>query len=47
VVGVVGVVVGTLLATPILRRLPETTFRRFVFALITALGVLLLVAPGS
>jgi uncharacterized membrane protein YfcA len=47
VVGVVGVVVGTLLATPLLRRLPEATFRRSVFALIAALGVLLLVAPGS
>jgi uncharacterized membrane protein YfcA len=46
-VGVVGVVAGTLLATPILRRLPEATFRRFVFALITVLGILLLLVPGS
>jgi uncharacterized membrane protein YfcA len=46
-VGVVGVVAGTLLATPILRRLPELAFRRFVFALITMLGVLLIVAPGG
>jgi uncharacterized membrane protein YfcA len=44
---VVGVVAGTLLATPILRRLPEDTFRRFVFVLVAALGVLLIVAPGS
>jgi hypothetical protein len=41
------VVTGTLLATPILRRLPEATFRRFVFLLVAGLGVLLLVAPGS
>jgi hypothetical protein len=47
VVGVIGVVAGTLLATPILRRLPEDTFRRFVFVVVAALGVLLIVAPGS
>lgn len=47
VVGVIGVVAGTLLATPILRRLPEDTFRRFVFVVITALGVLLIIVPGS
>jgi uncharacterized membrane protein YfcA len=47
VVGVVGVVAGTLLATPILRRLPEDTFRRFVFVLVAALGVLLNIAPRS
>jgi uncharacterized membrane protein YfcA len=43
VVGVIGVVVGTLLATPILRRLPEAAFRRFVFILLVVLGVLLIV----
>jgi hypothetical protein len=47
VVGVIGVVAGTLLATPILRRLPEDTFRRFVFVVVAALGVLLIAAPGS
>jgi len=47
VVGVIGVVAGTLLATPILRRLPEDTFRQFVFVVITALGVLLIIVPGS
>ena len=47
VVAAVGVVLGTLLATPILGRLPEVTFRRFVFILVTALGVLLIVAPGN
>jgi uncharacterized membrane protein YfcA len=46
-VAAVGVVLGTLLATPILRRLPEDRFRRFVFVLVTLLGVLLIVAPGS
>lgn len=43
VVGVIGVVVGTLLATPILRRLPEEAFRRLVFILLVVLGVLLIV----
>jgi uncharacterized membrane protein YfcA len=47
VVGAVGVVLGTLLATPVLRRLPEATFRRAVFALVAMLGVLLILAPGS
>ncbi|RPH34599.1 MAG: sulfite exporter TauE/SafE family protein [Chloroflexi bacterium] len=47
VVGAIGVVVGTLLATPILRRLPQDTFRRFVFIVVAALGVLLILAPGS
>ena len=46
-VGVVGVVLGTLLATPILRRLPEDSFRRFVFVLVTILGVLLIGVPGG
>ena len=47
VVGAVGVVAGTLLATPILRRLPPDQFRRFVFVVVAALGVLLIIAPGS
>lgn len=47
VMAAVGVVAGTLLATPILRRLPEDTFRRFVFIVVAALGALLIVNPGS
>jgi uncharacterized membrane protein YfcA len=47
VVATVGVVAGTVLATPILRGLPQDRFRSFVFLLIAALGVLLIVAPGS
>ena len=47
VMALVGVLAGTVLATPILRRLPEDTFRRLVFVVIAALGVLLIVAPGS
>jgi uncharacterized membrane protein YfcA len=43
----VGVVAGTVLATPILQRLPEDQFRRFVFVVVAALGVLLVVNPGS
>lgn len=32
---------------PILRRLPQDTFRRFVFFVVAGLGVLLIVEPGS
>ena len=45
--GSLGVLLGTLLATPILRRLPQETFRRFVFIVVAALGVLLILAPGT
>lgn len=44
---VVGVVAGTVMATPILRRLPEDRFRRFVFALVALLGLFLILTPGS
>jgi hypothetical protein len=47
VVATIGVLAGTVLATPILRRLPEDTFRRFVFVVVAALGVLLIVSPGG
>jgi len=47
VMAVVGVLPGTVLATPILRRLPEDRFRRFVFVVVAALGVLLILSPGS
>ena len=47
VMATVGVVAGTVLATPILQRLPEDQFRRFVFVVVAALGVLLVVNPGS
>ncbi|MGH2488260.1 MAG: TSUP family transporter, partial [Candidatus Limnocylindria bacterium] len=47
VMATVGVVAGTVLATPVLRRLPEETFRRFVFLVVAALGVLLIVSAGG
>jgi uncharacterized membrane protein YfcA len=42
VVAAVGVVVGTLLGGRVLRRIPETIFRRVVSAIILALGVYML-----
>jgi uncharacterized membrane protein YfcA len=39
VVAGIGVVAGTLLATPLLRRLPEPIFRRAVYVLVLLLGV--------
>lgn len=47
VMAAVGVLAGTVLGAPILRRLPEDQFRRFVFGLVAALGVLLIVSPGG
>lgn len=38
-VALIGVVAGTLLATPILRRMPELLFRRIVFGVVTLLGI--------
>jgi uncharacterized membrane protein YfcA len=34
-----GVLAGTIVGTPLLRRLPEQTFRRVVFGLVALLGV--------
>jgi uncharacterized membrane protein YfcA len=34
-----GVLAGTIVGTPVLRRLPEQTFRRVVFGLVALLGV--------
>jgi hypothetical protein len=47
VVSTIGVLAGTVLAAPILRRLPEDQFRRFVFVVVAALGVLLIVSPSA
>jgi len=49
-VGCAGVVAGTLLGVPVLRRIPEPLYRRLVGGLIFALGVALAVsvlAPGQ
>lgn len=42
-----GVVVGTLVGKPLLRRIPEKPYKRFVSTLIVALGVWMLVHPGE
>jgi uncharacterized membrane protein YfcA len=43
----VGGIVGTLLGGPILRRLPERTFRRVLAVVLVALGVALIVGLGG
>jgi uncharacterized membrane protein YfcA len=43
----VGVVVGTLFGAPILRRLPERTFRRLLAVALIALGIALVAGLGS
>jgi uncharacterized membrane protein YfcA len=40
---VAGVLVGTVIGAPLLRRLPEITFRRVLAMLLIVLGVLLIV----
>ena len=44
---IVGVILGTLAGERILRKIPEPLFRRIVAAIILALGVGLLLHPGS
>jgi uncharacterized membrane protein YfcA len=46
-VATAGVVSGTLLARPLLRRIPERPYKRTVAALILALGVWMLFHPGA
>ena len=42
-----GVVIGTLAGVPVLRRLPEVTFRRVLAVLLIALGIVLVVGSGT
>jgi hypothetical protein len=42
----IGVLVGTLLGAPLLRRMPETLFRRLLFVLVGVLGVALLIGQS-
>lgn len=42
-----GAVVGTLVGTPILRRVPEVAFRRIVFGLVAVLGLALVIGIGG
>jgi len=46
-VATVGVVIGTLVGKPMLRRIPEKAYRLVVSMIILALGVWMLVHPGS
>jgi len=40
-------VIGTLIGTPIMRRVPELAFRRVVFGLVAVLGIALVVGIGG
>jgi uncharacterized membrane protein YfcA len=44
---IIGVVLGTLAGERILKRIPEAVFRRVVSAIILALGVGLILHPGT
>ena len=43
----VGVLVGTVLGAPVLRRIPETDFRRLLAALLVVLGLGVIVGAGA
>ncbi len=44
-IATVGIVVGTLAGQPVLRRIPDTTFRKTVAGIILLLGIWMLVHP--
>jgi len=43
----IGVVIGTLVGKPLLKRIPERSHRTLVSAIILGLGIWMLVHPGS
>ena len=47
VVATIGIVIGTLVGQPVLRRIPPATFRTIVSAIILALGIYMLIHPGA
>ena len=47
VVAAAGAVIGTLIGTPMVRRVPEIAFRRVVFSLVAVLGVALVIGLGG
>jgi uncharacterized membrane protein YfcA len=47
VVAAAGAVIGTLVGTPLMRRVPEVAFRRVVFGLVAVLGVALVIGLGG
>lgn len=46
-VAVIGIVIGTLVGQPVLRRIPASTFRAIVSTIILLLGVWMLIHPGA
>jgi len=46
IISIVGVTVGTLIGARLLRRIPETIFRRIVGLLVLAIGIYMLVHPA-
>jgi len=45
VIAIIGIVIGTLAGQPVLRRIPDTTFRKTVAGIILLLGIWMLVHP--
>jgi len=45
IIGIVGVTAGTLIGARLLRRIPESIFRRIVGLLVLAIGIYMLVRP--
>jgi uncharacterized membrane protein YfcA len=46
-ISIVGIVAGTLLGQPVLRRIPSRTFRALVSAIILLLGIYMVIHPGA
>jgi len=47
VVALIGIVIGTLVGQPVLRRIPAPTFRSIVSTIILLLGIWMLIHPGA
>ena len=46
-ISIFGIIIGTLIGQPVLRRIPPATFRAIVSAIILALGIYMLIHPGA
>jgi uncharacterized membrane protein YfcA len=46
-ISTLGIIVGTLIGQPVLRRIPPKTFQAIVSAIILALGIYMLIHPGA
>jgi uncharacterized membrane protein YfcA len=46
-IAIIGVIAGTVIGQPVLKRIPPPTFRTIVSGVILALGIWMLVNPGA